>query len=471
MLSILLIGLTALEVTRISMDRAKVAETTKGALENVKADYNTKLFEDYHLLLLDRTYSGLGEGQLEQNIDDYMDYALNGEAARDEYEVSETALTGYIGVLDNDCQVLKKEINEYMKIYSEAAAVENLADMIMGSDDASDSAADAVEEGQAEEASEDSDWDGDDPRDILNDSMSGGLLSLVVPNGNAPSKTAIDDTELPSKGVTTVEQDESINLDFDDVDMLEDNLGTSNNDCITGLQEECYGIAYALSCFDYFTCEKDYNHTLKCEVEYLICGKDNDYDNLQSVVNRIVLHRLPFNYVYLLTDKKRLGEVEVIAAVLALIPGVSYAAVKYLLIGCWAYAETIVEVKSLLAGNNIPYIKTSDTWLTDLNNLGNIGNIEALDYKGADSIGYKGFLMIFLAEKSQDMYYRMCDVIQINMRSYDENFLMKNMIYAFSADVEVTGTPKYGSFISSLPGVNSLEDSLYSFKYQIETSY
>lgn len=47
-------------------------------------------------------------------------------------------------------------------------------------------------------------------------------------------------------------------------------------------------------------------------------------DNLQGVVNRIVLHRLPLNLAYLLSDSAKMAEVSSIAAVLALVPGVTY---------------------------------------------------------------------------------------------------------------------------------------------------
>lgn len=470
--SMLLVGLTALEITRIHMDRAKVIEASKGAMENLKADYNVRLFEDYHLLLLDRTYAGAGEGALEERVIDYLDYTLNGDE-KDVFVIDEAALTDYVSIMDNDCQVLKAQIIEYMKLYSEIYAVESLVDMITDHEDPSDNAVKTVENGQMEEneSVQESSWEGDDPREVLADSTSAGLLTLVVPQGRTPSKQKIDLSDAPSARNGVSDEKEMGTFSFDNIESLEDSLSTSNSDCILELQEDTYGILYALECFDYFTSEKEFENPLELEVEYLIAGKDNDYDNLSYVVNMIVMHRLAFNFVYLMTDQEKLAEVESIALALSLVPGVSYGVVKYLLLGCWAYGETIVEIKSLLAGNKIPFVKTEDTWLTDIENLGKLSNIESLDYKGVNGIDYKGFLMIFLAEHLGSMYYRMCDVMQLNLREQDEDFLISNCIYAISMDIRITGYPKYVSFIHSQNGIENIDENVYNYSFSVESSY
>ena len=60
--SMLLLGLTVVEMTRVSMGRAKAAEAAAGAAAEVKAAYHRELFEEYHLLAVDREFCGQGEG-------------------------------------------------------------------------------------------------------------------------------------------------------------------------------------------------------------------------------------------------------------------------------------------------------------------------------------------------------------------------------------------------------------------------
>ncbi|MGN0395520.1 MAG: DUF5702 domain-containing protein, partial [Coprococcus sp.] len=278
--SMLLIGLTALEMIRINTGKAKFSQASKGAMENLKAGYSRELFEAYHLLLLDKNCNGQGEAGLETLTKEYLDYTL-GEDDFLDMQTTDVILTGTVDILQEECAPLKNQITEYMKLYSEVTAVTELADLVMNASDASDEAQNAVEAGRNEMNDKDSDWSGDDPRDVLKDSTSSGLLSIVTPDGTAPSKDKFDKSDFPSKNRGEEEDDIVINLE--DIDILEEQLGTSNSECLLNLQENYYGIAYAIECFDFYTSQKNYDNRMKCEVEYLICGKDNDYDNLSSV--------------------------------------------------------------------------------------------------------------------------------------------------------------------------------------------
>ncbi len=467
--SMLLIGLTSLEVIRLNTGRAMLSQAAKGAMENLKAGYNRELFEAYHLLMLDKNCNGRGEAGLEALTEEYLEYTL-GESDIAGVRVTDVILTGSADILQDECKPLKEQITEYMKYKSEISAANDLIRFITDGEEMVDDVQSAVEEGKNEKNENESDWAGDDPREVLKDSTGTGLLAVVTPDGTVPSKEAFDMEDFPSQ-INTEEANEDMNINFEDIDILEAQLGISNSDCIASFQENYYGMAYALECFDYYTCDKIYDNPMKCEVEYMICGKDNDYDNLSSVVNKIVLHRMPFNFMYLISDKEKIAEIEAIAITLALLPGITYAAVKYLLIGCWSYAETLVEIKSLLAGNKIPYIKTKDTWLTDINKLGNLANIKNLDYEGPAGIDYKGFLMILMAEHTSKLYYRIADIIQLNMRQFNDSFRMKDMIYACTFDISGECDGKYADFIKSRKNVIWADENGYSYHLSMEAGY
>ena len=93
------------------------------------------------------------------------------------------------------------------------------------------------------------------------------------------------------------------------------------------------------------------------------------------------------------------------------------------------------------------------------------------NYEGADAIGYKGYLAILLAENRGDMYYRMADMIQLNLSQDDETFEMKNMIYGFSIDVDIVQNRKFAPFIESFQDVESLDDGYYRHGFRISTEY
>lgn len=273
------------------------------------------------------------------------------------------------------------------------------------------------------------------------------------------------DTSLfPSKGRTEEDNVREIDTNFNDIDRIEETLKTSTSDCVTTLAEGYYGIAYAIDTFANYTSEEK-NGVFELETEYLIAGKDNDYDNLKAVVNRLIMHRIGFNMAFLLNDSKRLAQIKPVAVFISLLPFVTYGMAKYFLVACWSYAETLVEVKSLLAGNSISYVKKAETWQTDFKKLGNLKKVENINYEGRDRLDYEDFLMIFLAEKYKDIYWRMCDVMQLNVRRNQPDFLMKNCIYSFETQISVEGEPLFDAFLSS-KGI-SIWDGAYQYDNSI----
>ncbi|MCB6567350.1 DUF5702 domain-containing protein, partial [Desulfovibrio desulfuricans] len=68
------------------------------------------------------------------------------------------------------------------------------------------------------------------------------------------------------------------------------------------------------------------NRPLAYELEYLLEGKANDSENLESVVKKLLLLRFGPNYGYLCTDTAKKAEAETLAAglcTLLTVPGVT----------------------------------------------------------------------------------------------------------------------------------------------------
>lgn len=325
LISMLLLGLSVLEMARIRMGSAKAAMAAEGAACDVKAAYDKELFEEYHLLAVDSTFGGHGEGKLEQMAQDYLEYTLeNGQG--DNMSVEDVALAECRGLLENDCENMKLQITDHMKVYMEEKGIEDILEMITSGDKAMEDASGAVENGKNESNQDESSWSGTDPRKALKSILTGGLLNVVTPSGRVVSDQAYDLDGFPSDGqAEDTRQWEDI--EFDDLDKFQRQLMLDGERSQTGIVDDIYGVGYALANFNTFTDRKQ-DRPFECEVEYIIAGKDNDHDNLQGVVNRIVLHRLPLNLAYLLSDSAKMAEVSSIAAVLALVPGVTYGAAK-----------------------------------------------------------------------------------------------------------------------------------------------
>lgn len=468
LLSLLILGLTSVEMVRVSMGGARAAEAADGAAQEIKAAYNRRLFDEYHLLAVDRNFGGQGEGKMEEMAEDYLEYTFDGS---DDYDmaVKSVELADCRGLLENDCENMKKQTTEYMKIYIETEGIKDLLEMITTERKAGTDTKTTIDNGQDDESSTDSLWIGTDPRNVLKHTLRGGILKIVTPSGGEPSDASYSEEDLPS-GSRNDADEKWTDIEFDDLDAFKKQLGNWDAVDETGVTDDFYGICYAIEMFNTYTSKKA-ERPAECEVEYMIAGKDNDRDNLKGVVNRIIAHRLPVNLAYLLSDDSKMAAIDSIAFVLSLLPGVTYSAVKYLLAGCWAYAETLADIRCMLCGNNVQFIKTSKTWKTDIDSLGDLLTMQNEDYEGADAIGYKGYLAILLAEKHNDIYYRMADMIQLNLSQEDETFDMKNMIYGFSIDVDIEQRKKFATFIESFPEINGIDDGYYRHGFRISTGY
>ena len=160
---------------------------------------------------------------------------------------------------------------------------------------------------------------------------------------------------------------------------------------------------------------------IEFEREYLIAGKSSDYDNLENVVHRIMAIRFPANFISLLGDSEKMALIDPVAEALFVATGVPASVYKYLIAGCWSYVESVADVRNLLKGKRVPFMKNSDTWITDLSSL------ETSIYNDTEDTGeglsYEDYLMILLAVNSDDMYVRMLDLMQINARQEQDDLM------------------------------------------------
>ena len=91
----------------------------------------------------------------------------------------------------------------------------------------------------------------------------------------------------------------------------------------------------------------------------------------------------------------------------------------------------------MIAGHKIPLVKTGAEWIVDFDSIGKLTELDRMDYSGADGVDYRAFLFLFLAEKGDVIYERMCDVMQMVVREKQPEFLMRDCICAYTADLDI----------------------------------
>ena len=186
---------------------------------------------------------------------------------------------------------------------------------------------------------------------------------------------------------------------------------------------------YILWKFPCYT-SKEKKEGLQCQVEYVLCGKNSDQDNLAGTVNRLLVLREAANLVYLAKDAQKQSEMEAMAGVIAASFGVPAAmpVVKMALAVCWAFAESILDVRELFAGGKVPLTKNASNWQLSLQGMPAL--VDKLDtdrQNDEKGLSYEDYLQIFLltSSKAQKIEGGM-DMIESSFREI-ENWEFRNI--------------------------------------------
>lgn len=427
-----------LEIISHRSVRQMSAMAVKYAVSDVKAQYNTYIFEHYHVLLFDARLRGKSEANLEEYIKQDIEERLGTKCSVD------NIIVDYIRPYSAECEELKEQINDCMKYVLVSDRVSEFKSKFAEGDSFVDDTelddikqteelnkpADAVgDKDNATPDNKDTSGSGDkkssndkkkDPRKFTKKVKRQGLLKFVMPESEEISDAEIDMENCISRQFAGAFFAEiSANCDFDNCRELADDMSREakwGNDIIDNASAVCY----AASVFNCAT-EKDINDSsvLKYELEYLICGKSSDKRNLERTVERIVLVRMPINYSYLITDKSKMQRVKSIANALAEASRIPAAVYRVLIAGCWSYIEGIADVKVLLNNEKIPLKKTAESWITDIDNIGDSINLGKGSEKGTD---YKDYIMLLMSMRMDIVYFRMLDIMDVNASVADPEF-------------------------------------------------
>lgn len=208
--------------------------------------------------------------------------------------------------------------------------------------------------------------------------------------------------------------------------------------------------------------KSDLNSIIECQMEYLIAGKDNDYDNVHSVIDRMIALRFVSNYVAVVKMPDKVAEANSVAMSIAgatANPAI-VELVCYLLLACESYAESVLDVKALVAGEKVPAIKTQLNWkiglLSFAKDFAKSYTKNNIDTKldASSGLRYEDYLtMLLLAQTNPDVKYkRMLQLMDACGRKDREDFAMEHMLFGFRSNVEVEIVPKFSGITKRIGG-------------------
>ncbi|MDO5425803.1 MAG: DUF5702 domain-containing protein [Eubacteriales bacterium] len=453
-LSVLFLSLacTLVESARVQGARAKAAVVTDLGLFSVFGEYERGLLEDYDVFFLDGSY-GTGTFQKELAEERFQKYLEENLSAGESWylkgfqmfpmQLSDCEVENYALMTDDNGAVFYQQVvknvketlgtemvSRYLESRNEVEKQEKAGEEYQNSESNNQAELTRIEQ-EAKEAEEAAAQDGVvvipdegeeiqapavkvNPLDVIKKVKKMGILGLVLKDESQVSTKAVEKAQLPT-GRT----------------LNKGNLEMKKAE--TGLTAETIFQDYLVTHFPCKTSEER-EGALEYQVEYLLGGKSSDRENLKYVVNKLLLMREGANFVCAAADASMRRQAEVLAMSLAGATGIAalVPVVTTALLLAWAYGESLLDVRLLLAGGKVEVVKTAANWKLSLQNLGRI--LEVLtecDQGGGQGLGYEEYLRLLLAGGSQEKYpMRALDLIEANLRLKEgtENFRSDNCV-------------------------------------------
>ena len=446
---ILSLVFTFIEGARISAVRMKFECAADIGMNSVLAEFHRELLEQYDLLFVDMSYGGsyADIANTEEHLRNYMQKNLRPQSeqrgsggARDllAMDAGKVHIGQYSVASDDQGAVLKRQVTDYMADYPMGAILEKIGSGISELESYGLETRDVEGERQSYEAQIDEiglpvreveegvyeEVPLDNPADIANATRSSGVLNLVLENPSQVSAVKV-----------------SLN-DYISHRLLMQGTGVcAEAAAVSGEPDELVFQAYLFEKCGYYGQETD-KSLLKYQMEYILAGKDTDWQNLEYVAKRLLRWREVANVLYILTDSAKIAEAEAMALALTAVTLCPELAepVKYTILFAWAYVESLQDVKTLLAGGRVPIYKTSADWKTGINSITNVKGSLAED-DGGRGLNYEEYLriMLFLQDKNTRTF-RAMDVMEMDIRQTAGNsrFRLDACFDTYQADLSVS---------------------------------
>lgn len=372
--------LTLLEGVRSNAIRMEAECVTQIALDSILAEYHRELFKQYNLLMTDTSY-GTSQPSVENTAEHLREYwrqntgtqdvFLGGFLYRDflkmEAEKIDVTKVSYTadgeGTVFRNCAIeaikddvgleLLEEINRFMQ----TVEVNGLRERDIWKEKQEIDRQIQEKDGEEIQISE-KEWitiDIQNPTEKWNEKHSTGILSLVVDDVGQVSEAV-----LPAENLIEERKRQGV-LNQGNMEMEPE-----GGELLHRFLFQEYLIRY----MGHYGMEQEQD-VLKYQLEYLINGEPQDLENLKKTVNGICMIREAANAIYIFSDEVKCGAAEIVGTALAsamMVPEIA-PLLKTTILLAWAYAESLYDVKCLLAGERVPLLKDEQSWHYDLEGI------------------------------------------------------------------------------------------------------
>jgi len=302
---------------------------------------------------------------------------------------------------------------------------------------------------------------GGSPAESFGELLAGGIASLVLSDNGTVSQSALDCQELPSRMGELLNPDEeylSERLAWSDTigGGISSTLSSINNNSpFAGVAEwvtkegkeltqQILFLGYLKEHFsNYVRAGEQAEETksvLTYEQEYIISGNAKDALNLYEIIGKILLVRIIFNLIHVLSDAEKCSVARETALGLLGVTGlpVLVSIMKFLILFIWAAEAALVETAALLQGKKLALIPSKGDFPVSFSELllmsktRILEKAEAMTDKSSVAFGYEGYLMLFLLlQEKESQSMRALDLIQKNVELEESGFRVTQQVCSF----------------------------------------
>lgn len=192
---------------------------------------------------------------------------------------------------------------------------------------------------------------------------------------------------------------------------------------------------------------------LNYELEYLIGGKSEDCANLKIAVAEILGIREAMNLASIVLMPERQSEALVLATLLAgvTVNPLIIEAVKYGILAAWAFAESVLDLRALLAGEKVAMMKSEVEWTSDLDVIPELLSGFAKAKSSPGGKNYRDYLSLLLFfHSAEKLAMRTMDVQEAAIRRISgyENFRMDCVICEAEVCCTYSYVPVFAGFVT-----------------------
>lgn len=479
MVLILAFLFSMVEAARVNGLQELAQRKLKLETESLFGAYNQELWEHYDLLFLDMSYGSgepdvrLLEGRMMEN-----DYAEGEESHFYQMALKDVEVEAYALATDASGAEFVRQACEAAKTRLAQDGVEELKNRIgiwqgveKQSEDLEQKWEEALEAEKTAESYEES--NADEIKNSQTEDEQAELGIMAKTYGEMLTENPIDYvTNLKESPVLALVMEEPSELSGKGIDIATslDNRTLSCGNLATEQMSSVDKMWFIQYLNQYFYCKANVptsEHALDYELEYCIAGKSTDAQNLETVVKKLLLFRESANFITIMKDSQKKSLALEIATALVGFTGIVplIETVKIGILLAWCYVESIMDLRSLLAGGKVSLIKDGSEWKSDLSHLSKeiAQNTDEAEEKG---LSYQEYLQIllYLTEQEQ-LTYRAMDVVERNIRLFSGNeaISMDAMVSAVQINATYSANPL---FLNVVPMESKINGSYYFRKTQ-----